>query len=192
MIHNTDFITDFIFVENNIAPCEVILIPGGSRPQLAQKAAELYHKGLAEYILISGHANYRIPDYPSEAEYQKAVAISHGVPAEKIICEPKAAHTMENAEFSLALLQEMGFKLDKFILVCKAFHSRRALLTYQCVFPQTTEFFVATTNDTLNPSRENWTTKDKYVKLVMSEVEKIGKYFNDKIATPEDKLSENN
>jgi uncharacterized SAM-binding protein YcdF (DUF218 family) len=187
MIHNTDFITNFIFVENSVTPCEVILVPGGSRPQLAQTAAELYKNGFAKYILFSGHANYRIPQFSSEAEYLKTIAVNEGVPAANIICEPKAAHTFENAEFSLGLLREKNFKLDKFILVCKAFHSRRALLTYECVFPETTEFFVTTTNDTLNPNKNNWTTTEKYVKLVMSEVEKIGKYFGGKIYRNEEK-----
>ena len=180
-MQNTDFITDFIFVENNIEPCEVILVPGGSRPQLAQKAAELYNQGMAKYILFSGSANAKIPDYSSEAEYLKSVAVSLGVPNENIMCDRQATHTFGNAEFSLALLNKMNFRVDKFILVCKAFHSRRALLTYQYVFPKHTKFFVATTEDTLNPNRNNWTTTDKYVKLVMGEVEKIGKYFNDKI-----------
>jgi len=181
MIHNVNFITDFIFVENSAAPCEVILVPGGSRPQLAEKAAELYNAGMAKVILFSGHVNWRIPEYSSEAEYLKSVAVGLGVPSDRIICEPEATHTLENAEFSLAMLRKLNFKLDKFILVCKAFHSRRALTTYQCVFPKDTEFFVVTTNDTLNPSKDNWTTEDKYIKLVMGEVEKIGKYFNDKI-----------
>ena len=182
MIQNADFITNFIFVENNIAPCEVILVPGGSRPQLAEKAAALYHQGMAKYIIFSGHANYRIPDYPSEAEYLKSVAVSAGVPKNHILCEPKASHTFENAAFSLELLRRHHFTLDKFILVCKGFHSRRALLTYQYTFPETTHFYVATTEDSLNPARGTWTTKEKYIKLVMGEVEKIGKYFGDKIS----------
>jgi len=181
MIHNTSFITDFIFVENSIAPCEVILVPGGSRPQLAEKAAELYINGMAKVILFSGHANWRIPEYSSEAEYLKSVAVSLGVPVDSIICDHEAAHTFQNAEFSLAILRKLNFKLDKFILVCKGFHSRRALMSYQCVFPKTTEFFVATTEDNLSPQRDTWTKNGEHIKRVMGEVEKIGKYFNDKI-----------
>ena len=182
MIQVTDFITNFIFVESNPVPCQVILVPGGSRPQLAEKAAELYHQGMAQYILFSGHANYRIPDYSSEAEYLKSIAVSLGVPTGRILCEPKASHTFENAAFSLDILRKHGFALDQFILVCKGFHSRRALLTYQYTFPATTRFYVATTEDSLNPARDTWTTQEKYIKLVMGEVEKIGKYFSDKIA----------
>ena len=181
MIYSTDFITDFIFVETEITPCDVILVPGGSRPQLAERAAELYKNGMAKYILFSGRANQKIPEYFSEAEYLKSIAVGLGVHVENIICEHEAAHTFENAEFSLALLKKMNFKIDRVILVCKAFHSRRALLTYQYLFPKTTEFLVASTVENRGLKKENWTTKSEYVKIVMSEVEKIGKYFNDKI-----------
>lgn len=182
MINNVDFITDFIFVENEISPCEVILVPGGGRPQLAEKAAEIYKKGVAKYILFSGKANPRIPDFFSEAEYLKSVAVNLGVPTEVILCEHEAAHTFENAEFSLALLKRMNIGIDKFILVCKAFHSRRALLTYQYLFPKSTNFFVVSVEDNRGLNKENWTTNDEFVKIVMSEVEKIGEYFKDKIS----------
>lgn len=110
-MQNTDFITDFIFVKNNPQPCEVILVPGGSRPQLAQKAAEFYNQGMAKYILFSGSANPKISDYSSEAEYLKAVAIDLGVPGENIMCDHQATHTFGNAEFSLALLQKWALEL---------------------------------------------------------------------------------
>lgn len=182
MIYDTKFITDFIFVENNITPCDAILVPGGSRPQLAEKAAELYRKGMAKYILFSGQANPKIPEYLSEAEYLKSVAVGLGVPADSIICENEASNTFENAKFSLKLLEEMNLNIDKTILVCKTFHSRRALLTYQYVFPKTTEFLVASIEDSRGLNKENWTTNDTFIKIVMTEVEKIGKYFNDKIS----------
>jgi hypothetical protein len=52
MIQDINFITDFIFVEDTITPCDVILVPGGSHPQLAEKAAELFKQDMAPYILF--------------------------------------------------------------------------------------------------------------------------------------------
>ena len=181
MIHDQKFITDFIFVENTIALCDVILVPGGSHPQLAEKATELYQQGMAKYILFSGSSNKNITEYPTEAEYLKSVAINLGVPASNIICESKAAHTFENAQFSYEMLKQMGVETSKVMLVCKEFHSRRALLTYQYHFPKSTEFFVASITDNRGLNRGNWTTKKEYIDKVMGEVERIGKYFKDKI-----------
>jgi uncharacterized SAM-binding protein YcdF (DUF218 family) len=175
-----DCISDFIFVDDFIDSSDVILIPGGSHPQLAEKAAKLYKQGMAPYILASGHANPNIPNYSSEAEYLKSIAIDLGVPPEKFLCENKASHTFENAEFSFQMLKNMNIKADKIILVCKAYHSRRTLFTYSYNFPVSTEFLVASVVDKYGLCRNNWYTKPDYISKVMSEVEKIGKYFKDK------------
>jgi len=174
-------ITNFIFVDDVISPCDIILIPGGSHPQLAEKAVDLYKQGMAEHMLFSGCANPNIPDFKSEAEYLKSIAVGLGVPTDRVICEKEASHTFENAEFSLATLSHMGIKAIKVLLVCKAFHSRRVLSTYQHVFPANTLFLVASITDKRGLGKHNWTSKQEYVDRVMSEVEKMGKYFKDKI-----------
>jgi hypothetical protein len=176
-----DCISDFIFVDDFINSSDVILIPGGSHPQLAEKAATLYKEGRAHYILASGHANPNIPNYSSEAEYLKSIAVDLGVPSEKFLCENKASHTFENAEFSFQMLNNMNIKADKIILVCKAYHSRRTLFTYKYHFPANTEFLVSSVVDKHGLCKNNWFTKPEYISKVMSEVEKIGKYFKDKI-----------
>ncbi|MCD7882331.1 MAG: YdcF family protein [Lachnospiraceae bacterium] len=49
-----DAITDFIFVENQPEKSDMIFIPGSFRPELALRAAQLYHAGYAPFILPSG------------------------------------------------------------------------------------------------------------------------------------------
>lgn len=173
-------ISDFIFAEDNITKCDVILIPGASHPQLAERAAYLFNQGMAEYILVSGYANPNIPEYSSEAEFIKVTAVKLGVPEDKIICENKASNTFENAEFSLKILNDLNFKIEKFIIVCKASHSRRALLTYRNIFPPNVEFLMSPVTEKTGLNKDNWFTNTKYIFKVMTEVEKIGKYFKDK------------
>ena len=47
-------IGDFIFVEDEPQKCNVIITVGGSFPQIAEKAAELYKSGFSEYVLAGG------------------------------------------------------------------------------------------------------------------------------------------
>ncbi len=47
-------IGDFIFVEDKPQKCNVIITVGGSFPQIAEKAAELYKNGFADYVLAGG------------------------------------------------------------------------------------------------------------------------------------------
>jgi len=171
-------ITDFIFVPENVSkPADIILIPGGSHAQLMERAAQLYKQGLAPLILPSGHYNHRIPEYSSEGEYLKEVGVRLGVPKEAILKEERASHTFENAKFSLEIIRKEGLQVKKAILVCKAFHSRRALLTYKTVFPQDTIFFTSPVVGKSGINRENWFQTEESIEMVMGEVVKIGQYF---------------
>ena len=65
--------------------------------------------------------------------------------------------------------------------MCKAYHSRRALLTYKSIFPSNINFYVVPIIDKKGISKENWFLNEDSIKIVMGEVTKIGKYFEDKI-----------
>ena len=49
-----DAITDFIFMEDEPGPADVIFVPGNNMPDMAVRAAGLYHAGYADFILPSG------------------------------------------------------------------------------------------------------------------------------------------
>jgi len=170
-----DCITDFIFVETEIVSADVILIPGANHPQLMEKAAILYKQGLAPYILPSG--GYKEHVGTTEWEYLRNIGIDNGVPADAILKEDKAQHTLENARFSLEVLNEKGIQPKKVIIVCKAGHSRRTLLCYQAEFPTETEFIVSPVVDRFGITKDNWYLSDIGVSCIMTEVVKIGRYF---------------
>lgn len=47
-------ISNFIFIEKEPEKCDAIMIVGGSHPELAEKAAELWNDGYAPIIFASG------------------------------------------------------------------------------------------------------------------------------------------
>ncbi|MFH0923599.1 MAG: YdcF family protein [Candidatus Falkowbacteria bacterium] len=176
-----DCITKLIFVEHKPVKADVILIPGGSRLQLMKKAAELYKQGYASYILPSGGNNIKLPNSKTEWEYLKNIAISLGVPENAILKEDQAKHTFDNANLSWQVLQSKGLKIKKVILVCKTHHSRRALLTYQTIFPTDIDFVVCPIFDERNVRKDNWFLNQDKIDIIMKEVEKIGQYFGKNI-----------
>jgi uncharacterized SAM-binding protein YcdF (DUF218 family) len=175
MANPFDCITDFIFVETELEEADVILVPGGSHPQLMEKAVELFRKGYAPYILPSGGPTNHV--HSTEWEFLRDVAVQQGIPHEAILKEDQARNTFENARYSFRVLTESGITPKKVILACKAGHSRRALLTYQTVFPMETRFMVAPVIDKTGISRDNWYYSEEGIRRIMVEVEKIGKYF---------------
>lgn len=184
-------ITDFIFVEDQPRKADIILLPGGSRAEVPEKAAELYKAGLAPLILPSGRfakkngrflsENVTNPryqgDWRTEWDFYRAVLQANGVPDAAILCEDRATNTLENAEYSAALLREKGIEIHSALLVCKATHARRALMSYLTQFPGLEVIVVPAVADGL--SRDSWFRSELGYRKVMSEVAKCGRYFAD-------------
>ncbi|MGF7034788.1 uncharacterized SAM-binding protein YcdF (DUF218 family) [Paenibacillus mucilaginosus] len=168
-------ISDFMFFETEVLPSDVILVPGGSHPQLMEQAAALYHQGIAPYILPSGGPNSHVES--TEWGYLRLVGVSLGVPETAILREDRASHTFDNARLSREVLQQAGIHPGRVTLVCKNYHARRALLTYQLHFPRETVFQVSPVVDNSGITRENWHLEELRIHCVMNELEKVGTYF---------------
>ena len=170
-------ITEFLFVENQPQKVDIILVPGGSKPQLMEKACTLFNEGWANYILPSGGKNKAIPEYNTEWEYFFEIAKKYNIPEKCILKEDKATNTFENARYSKKVIEEQKIEIKKAILVCKSFHARRALLTYRTEFSNDIEYFVCPIIDERNITKDNWYSDQDKINRTMSEVERIGKYF---------------
>ncbi len=107
----------------------------------------------------------------------QSIGINSGISEDVILKENKALHTFDNALLSRKIVQEKNIKIKKAILVCKAYHARRALLTYQAAFSPEVEYIICPIIDDRKITKDNWFLDEKKIKLVMGEVEKIGKYF---------------
>lgn len=175
MSYPFDCITAFMFFETRLEPADVILVPGGSQPQLMEAAAKLYHQGLAPWILPSGGVNAKLG--MTEWEFLRDIGIRRGVPETAILKEDQASNTFENARFSLDVLRQHGIAPSKAILVCKTYHARRAWLTYQTAFPKEVEFLVHPVVDNTGIDRDNWYLDEEKIDKVMDEFVKIGRYF---------------
>lgn len=188
-------IGDFIFVEDEPQKCNVIITVGGSFPQIAEKAAELYKGGFSEYVLAGGGVSVKTGvfagvkdkkeiyngDYKTECDFYEDVLIKNGVPKTAIVREDKSGHTRANAECAAAVLKEQGIPTEKIILVCKRFHARRCLMFFQSYFPEAEIFVVPADigNSETNVTKDNWHTSAYGIKRVMGELSRCGDQFTE-------------
>jgi len=115
---------------------DLIFVLGSHDLRVAERAAELYHPGLAPYILFSGRRGALTRDWTeTEAERFAALAESGGVPREKILVEARATNTGENIRYGYALLQKKGLSPRRMILVQKPYMERRTLATFLKQWP---------------------------------------------------------
>lgn len=103
-------------------PMDAIMVLGGDPGDRAPHAAELYNKGIAPLVIVTG-------DGGGLAHALKLA----GVPSSAIIQEADSRTTWENARNVAPILEERG--IVKVVLVTSWWHTRRALACFQTVIP---------------------------------------------------------
>ncbi len=177
-------ITDFIFAEDKPERADVLFVPGGPCPEIAVRAARLYRRGMAPYVVPSG--KHSILDGEEEADPARKsgtecdslcdVLLKNGVPEEAIIREEQATYTWENAIFTRRRLDESDIPVGRGIICCQAFHARRCLMYYQEQFPEA-ELLVCPVV-TKGISRDTWQQTEQGIDTVLGEVERCGRQFH--------------
>jgi len=112
------------------APADAIVVLGALvGPNLEARirhGIELYQQGYAPYLVCAG--GYK-EEPMSAAAVAKRIAISHGIPPERILIADGAMTTREEARAVKALADEMGWK--RVIIVSHPLHMFRASLLFR-------------------------------------------------------------
>ena len=59
-------ITNYIFIDDVPAKADIIFIPGGSNPEIAERTAEIWKDGFAPYIIPSEKYNINRSAFPGK------------------------------------------------------------------------------------------------------------------------------
>ncbi|QQS47680.1 MAG: YdcF family protein [Acidobacteriota bacterium] len=118
--------------EDPIVQSDVIIALGGDKRCHREKhAAELYKRGLASHIIVSG-VQYGYGVHTGEAA--KRYVVSQGVPESAVSIIRDTWNTRTEAARLKELMEKHGWKRG--IVVTAAFHSRRALHTVEDTAPE--------------------------------------------------------
>ncbi len=130
-------LVDAYGLSDRAQPAEAIVIlgsrvlssgqPGPALTRRTQHAVALYQRGLAPLIICSGG---RGQHPPSEAAAACALAEAMGVPPTALLLEDQARSTEENALYTAALGQALGFE-NEVIVVSDGYHLFRAALLFR-------------------------------------------------------------
>lgn len=128
---------DYLRVGEPVKPAEWLLVFGGHDLAVADRAAELYHRGAAPMVLTSGGSRALPPGspYATEADAIREILITACVPKEAVVLERLASNTSENFWFSAELLRDQGLDPRDFLVVQKPYTERRVLATARRRWP---------------------------------------------------------
>ncbi|WP_303971908.1 YdcF family protein [Streptococcus merionis] len=173
--HEVDM-TAFFFFNDELEMADLAIIPGTSQTLAVDCAKELLDKGLVPSVLISGGVNSKLGGQ-TEANFLAAYASSIGISKNQLLLEEHASNTFENARLSAQLCQREGLKPQKVILICKNYHARRVLMTFEEHFLPDTAFQIKSYQDEKGVSPEMWTTNPSQKAILYQELAKIGHYY---------------
>lgn len=128
---------DYGLMHHKLQKSDAIIVFGSYNPIVANRAAELFGEGWAPVIVFSGNRSDSTMVWKkTEAETMADIAIGLGVPKDKILIEPDAKNSGENAQFSKALLAKHGIHPKRVIVIQKPYAERRAYATTRARWPE--------------------------------------------------------
>ena len=176
---------NFLIVDDQMVRADAIVVLMGSLADRSLEAADLYHSGYAEEVLIGNEFNEALDmlkargvSIPESAEQFSYVLVELGVPSEAIKILPgQAMSTLEEAHIVGDYLKERQ-DINIVILVTSSYHTRRSKLTFEQVFREldreVTVLSRASRYSFFRPER--WWSNRESAKTIVQEYQKLA-YF---------------
>ena len=136
-MENVQILWDFMHMGQQPERANVIVGFGCYDEDIPKRCAELFRRGFAPYVCFSGGLGRNTSGIWSrpEAERFAAIAISGGVPEDRIILEKESTNSAENLLFTPKVLAEAGVKAEKIIAVHKPYMEKRLWAAMQVYWP---------------------------------------------------------
>lgn len=168
-------VTDFLFLQDEPQPAEVILVFGSARPEKAERAARLYQDGYAPRVICVGGDN-RGAGRP-EAEGLREQLVALGVPGAAIWTEPRSLGTLENVLMAVPLVDQLvGWQqMSAVICVSSPLKTKRIKQVLARHIPRNVRI-VLCPDGRQDVNRDNWWVSVEGRDLVFRELEKVRRY----------------
>jgi uncharacterized SAM-binding protein YcdF (DUF218 family) len=129
--NDASLLWEYHHLNHKLCKKDCILAFGSHDTRVAERAADLYHQSFAEFIIFTGGLGRITKNIwgKSEAEKFKEIAITLGVPSDRIFIETKSTNTGENISFTKQLIEKEKLMFKNFIVVDKPFRERRTYVT---------------------------------------------------------------
>lgn len=161
---------DHLVVEDPVAPVDAIFCFGSRHWRVPERAAALFHAGVAPVVLITGGP--AAPGEPTEAERFARDLVARGVPRGALVLEPRARHTGENVTLGLAALGSAGLHPSSLALVSWPLAARRCRATIEHLAPDLT----VRSAPALRAPGARWAVTGRRARFMVGELDRLEVY----------------
>ena len=175
-------IWDFMRMGQNTDKADALFLLASIDERVPLYAAELFKKGVAPLLIISGGAAHKDDLLKTqwegtEAEHFAVIAEKQGVPEDKIIVENKATNTGENIRFVYDLLREKNISVRSFVLIQKPYMERRTYATFMKQWPdKNTDFVVTSPPIPFEGYFNEQNKKEDIINIMVGDLQRIKEY----------------
>jgi uncharacterized SAM-binding protein YcdF (DUF218 family) len=161
-------------------PDDVIVALGTNDLRVAEFAAELYLRGFGRTLLCTGGIAHQgdllaTSWTKTEAEMYADIALSRGVPHDRILLETRATNTAENIRLARRVLADKGVQARNIVIAVKPFMQRRVWATLAVEWPEIPAS-LASPVMTLEEYFTDELPADKIVNIMMGDLQRIWIY----------------
>lgn len=172
---------DYLGMHQQPGEADCIVGFGNFNDNIARRAAELYHQGLAPRILFTGGLGRNtaglLPE-PEAARFAR-VAMECGVPEQAIIREDKSTNTAENILFTRRLLEDQKLPHARILGVHQPFMERRITAAMGVYWPEaafTVTSPQVTIEQYLADARKQGITENAAISVIVGDFQRMDLY----------------
>ncbi|MEK7187278.1 MAG: YdcF family protein [Patescibacteria group bacterium] len=180
-------IWDYHHMNQKLEKADCILVLGSHDERVAQYASKLFLEGWASLIIFSGglgRLTKGLWDKP-EGDRFAEIAMSMGVPQNKIIIENKSTNTQANILFTKKLIEEKGIDPRKFIVVQKPYMERRAYATFKRNWPEK-EVIVTSPPIPFEEYPDHLRSREDVINIMVGDLQRIKLYAEKGFQIPQE------
>jgi uncharacterized SAM-binding protein YcdF (DUF218 family) len=148
---------------------------GGDNGGRADRALELYRKGFAPRILLTGPEGGHSKTRPAYLHWRARYLIDEGIPESALLFDRRSASSWEEALYTLQLMRSM--KLDRVLVISDPPHMRRLAWVWRKVFAGSGKEYTLVVSDMENWDAGRWWGNSLTAQFVFGEYIKLAYYF---------------
>ena len=154
---------------------DLIVALGGDQGTRVSEVLNLFSRGYAPRILLTGVDAGHPKTRPAYLEWRETYLVEKGVPRSALVFDLQSANTWEEAQNTLALMQKENWR--RVMVVSDPPHMRRLSWVWRRVFEGSGKEFllIAASNDNWNPGR--WWSNEITGQFVLMELIKLAYYW---------------